>query len=106
MYNDDLFLKISGIYKVLADPTRLKILFNLKDSPRAVKDLMKILNIKQANLSKHLSILKNAGIVKSKRDKNNVYYSFSDLPLTSICDLICDYIKEKVKQEEKALGIK
>jgi len=106
MYNDDLFLRISQIYKVLADPTRLKILYNLKDGPKNVSELVEILNIKQASVSKHLSILKNSGVLKAKREKNNVYYSLSDNKITSICDMICSYIKDKLKKEEKLLGLR
>lgn len=106
MYNDSLFLKIAEVYKSLSDPTRLKILFYLKDGSKTVKELMQLLELKQANLSKHLSNLKNAGIVKAKREKNNIYYSLSELPFNTICDLICNYIKEKIISEERALGIK
>lgn len=106
MYNDEMFLRISEIYKVLADPNRLKILFYLREGEKSVKELIEILNIKQANISKHLSVLRNANIVKARRSKNNVYYSFSDLPLNTMCDIICDYMKERLKKEERALGIK
>lgn len=106
MYNDSLFLKITEILKSLADPTRLKILFYLKDSSKTVKELMQLLGLKQANLSKHLANLKNVGIVKAKREKNNIYYSSSELPFATICDVICNYIKEKIISEERALGIK
>lgn len=106
MYKDELFFKIAEIYKVLGDPTRLKILFILKDGEKPVKELTDFLGIRQANISKHLSILRSAGIVKAKRVKNKVIYSFSDLPVNTICDIVCEYMKKKIEKEEKELGIK
>ncbi len=106
MYSDDFFSKIAETYKALADPTRLKVLYSLKGGPKSVSELMEILKIKQANLSKHLSILRNSGILKAKREKNNVYYSLTDNKITSICDMICNYIKDKLKKEEKVLGMR
>jgi ArsR family transcriptional regulator len=64
--------------KLLSDPTRLEVIRRLLDSPRHVGELQEELEIEQSLLSHHLRVLREAGLVRSKRDGKAVLYSVAD----------------------------
>jgi ArsR family transcriptional regulator len=80
--------------KSLADPTRLRILHALKDGERCVNDLLVGLGCSQANVSKHLAVLRHAGLVEARRDGVNIYYRISDPAVFVICDSVCNSIEK------------
>src|SRR6266567_61329 len=61
--------------QTLADPTRLEVLYLLRDEPKAVKDLVELLGQRQAKVSQHLALLRQRGIVRAERVGNVVYLS-------------------------------
>ena len=66
------------ILKALAHPTRLRIIEILQQEPICVKHIGGLMDVPQANLSQHLSILRNCGIVSCSRDGNRICYSIRD----------------------------
>lgn len=68
---------ITKIYKALSDETRLRILNLLHDSDLCVCNITDALRMGQSKVSRHLAYLKNAGLVKARRDGQWVYYSLS-----------------------------
>ncbi len=70
---------VQKIFKTLADPTRLRILALLEGEELAVQDLMAILQMAQSRVSRHLAILREAELLRDRRDGTYVYYRF-DLP--------------------------
>lgn len=93
--SDDLLVRISDRLKALADPTRLKILLLLERDECCVSDLVEEVGGSQANVSKHLSVLKNAGIVKSRREGMNVCYSLEEPAVFEICLLTCGCLERQ-----------
>ncbi len=75
-----MLMDVSEILKALADPNRLRILNLLHEEPLCVCDLEAILDLNQSNLSRHLSKLKQAGIVTSQKKALFTYYSRAKLP--------------------------
>src|SRR5262245_18279492 len=69
---------VSRLFAVLAEPTRLAILQQLKDSPRPVGELVEALGAKQANVSKQLGILHSAGLLDRRREGSQVIYSIRE----------------------------
>jgi len=67
----------AGVIKALAQPLRLAMLEYLNGGERCVCELCEHVGSSFANVSKHLSVLKNAGLVKSHQVGNNVYYSLT-----------------------------
>lgn len=63
------------IFKALADPTRRQILQDLKDGELAAGDIAGRFPISGPSISRHLSVLKNAGLVTERRDSNRILYS-------------------------------
>lgn len=66
---------IAVIMKAMAHPTRLFIIKALGDHEHCVCELTEMVGIDQSTMSKHLSVLRNAGIVESRKENNQVYYA-------------------------------
>ncbi len=89
--------------KTISNPRRQAILDTIRDSEMTVSDLIKETGISQANLSQHLSILRSKGVVETRRDGNNVYYSLSDLKILEAYDLISEVLKNSASSRDKAI---
>jgi ArsR family transcriptional regulator, arsenate/arsenite/antimonite-responsive transcriptional repressor len=66
---------VARVLKVLADPTRLRILNILSQSEACVCELQSVLEVSQPFISRHLASLRNAGLVRDRREGARVYYS-------------------------------
>ncbi len=71
--------EIEDVMKALADRNRLRIVNLLQDGPLCVCDLEETLGLNQSNLSRHLAKLKQAGLLKSKKEGLFIYYSLNEL---------------------------
>ncbi len=89
--------------KAMADPTRLRILHALKDGESSVTRLLTGLGCSQANVSKHLSVLRHSGLVGARRDGVNVYYRIADPAVFAICDSVCDSLERTIDTRRAAL---
>jgi DNA-binding transcriptional ArsR family regulator len=78
----------AGVCKALNDPKRLVILYALKDGPLTVTELVEVLEASQANVSQHLAVLRERGIVEAERRGNNVYYSLRHPSVIEAIDLL------------------
>lgn len=89
--------------KTISNPRRQAILDTVRDGEMTVSDLIKETGISQANLSQHLSILRSKGVVETRRDGNNVYYSLSNLKILEAYDLISEVLKDSASSRDKAI---
>jgi DNA-binding transcriptional ArsR family regulator len=87
----------------MADPTRLKILHCLHDGERCVSEILAVVGGSQANVSKHLSVLKRAGLVSRRRDGLNVFYKIHDENVFTICRSVCDSMESRLDLEHQAI---
>jgi DNA-binding transcriptional ArsR family regulator len=97
--SDELLARIADRLKAMADPTRLKLLHLLEGGEHCVGDLVEVVGGTQANVSKHLKVLRNAGLVRSRRSGMNVCYSLEEPAVFEICRLTCGCL------ERQATGI-
>ena len=81
MTNDE---KAAQLFKCLAHPTRLAIVMKLSGGKKCVRKFVKELGLKQANVSQHLSILRQCGLVTSKREEDKVCYYLNYKELAEI----------------------
>lgn len=65
----------SGVFRALADPTRRQILQDLRQGELAAGEIVARFSISGPSISRHLSILKAAGLVEERREANRIYYS-------------------------------
>lgn len=68
-------LETAGVFKALADPTRRQILQDLQAGELTAGEIGDRFPISGPSISRHLSILKSAGLVRERRDANRIYYS-------------------------------
>lgn len=80
--------------KVLANPKRLEILYALRDGEKTVGDLVDILGVPKANVSQHLSLMRNKGIVRTRRDGTHVYYRVCNNKVNQACALMKEVLME------------
>ncbi|WP_051321289.1 ArsR/SmtB family transcription factor [Chrysiogenes arsenatis] len=76
-------------FKCLSDPTRLQILHFLLEGEKCVGDVAAHVNTTQANVSKHLSLLKASGLVSARKQGMHVFYSVVGDKVQRLCDLMC-----------------
>lgn len=79
------FIKNAKIYKILANPKRLKILNNITRRQINVDQISRITGIKQPNLSQHLAILRKNNLVTTNKSSGYVYYKISDPVIVGNC---------------------
>ncbi len=100
--------EIAERLKALADPTRLAILHALdpdgEPGERSVGELGELVGTSQANVSKHLGVLRHAGLVKSRRDGMNVFYSVADPTAFDVCRIMCDMVERRAQRELAAIN--
>ena len=87
-YNTELYKLKAELCKTFSDPKRLIIISELHRGEKPVGDLTETLQIPQAVVSRHLAILRNKGVVTSRREGTNVYYSLTDTRIVEACDLV------------------
>lgn len=85
----------ASICKGLADVKRLLILNALRDGERNVMDLCEELELPQANVSQHLAVLRDKGLLKSRKDGQRVFYSVSSPKIIVAMDLLRDVMHEQ-----------
>ena len=90
---------VAKYFKALAEPMRLKVLNALQDGEKNVSQLTEISGGTQANVSKHLSLLAQHGLVKRESRGTNVYYSIADQSVYELCDLVCGQIGNRMSLE-------
>ncbi len=72
------------MFKALAHPARLNLLANLLEKECCVGEIQKCLALPQPNVSQHLGVLRSAGIIEGRRDKNKICYRISDQRVINI----------------------
>lgn len=85
---------LAELFKVFGDSTRIKILYVLFQSEMCVCDIAQLLNMGQSAISHQLRVLKQAKLVKSRRDGKTIFYSLADSHVRTIIDQGFEHIEE------------
>lgn len=85
------------VFKACADQTRLRILFLLRARELCVCELVEILKMPQGKISRHLGVLKHAGLVQSRREGTWIYYALQRAD-TGLKRRLHDYLKKEANQ--------
>lgn len=103
--NDELVFKIKADFlKSLAHPIRLEIIEHLKNKEASVGEMVKELGVEQSGLSKHLSVLRQAGILISRQEKVTVYYSIRDKDIFHVLRPIAEILRKKLAETTEVLA--
>lgn len=95
MPDEDALYDLAELFKVFGDSTRIRILSVLLGGEMCVCDLAEVLAMNQSAISHQLKILKQAKLVKNRRDGKQVYYSLSDDHVSTILAMGIEHIEEK-----------
>lgn len=101
MYSQ-IFKLHADVLKALANPKRLEILNLLRDQTLNVNQMIEMLNLPQANLSQHLSILRAAKVVCTKKEGKEVYYFVAHQNYLVACDLVREILIKEVADKKTA----
>lgn len=88
LYDDSDINRASRCLKAMSHPLRLKILCVLGDKAISVQDIVEQVGTSQSNISQHLAILRDKGILDFKKDANRVYYYIDDKRVISLIEMM------------------
>ncbi len=94
---------IANIFKALSHPTRLQIIQLLKEEPLCVCNILSQIESEQSNTSQHLAVLKNQGIVESKKDGSMVIYKIKSVEVFQMIDIAEDIILRQIEETKASL---
>jgi DNA-binding transcriptional ArsR family regulator len=90
-------------FRVLGEPMRIKLLDQLREGDATVGELQEALGASQQNVSKHLAVLRAAGMVSRRKDGNHSRYSVSDPSVFELCEQVCGGVRRQVQDLEAIL---
>ena len=100
----DLLVRHAEICKTLSNPRRLEIISALGHNKELnATQILELVDISKANLSQHMAVLVQKGVVKSRREGVNVFYQLADVRITQACDIMRDVLISNLEAEAKAL---
>ncbi len=100
-HGQKIFEMHAEICKIFTNPKRLEIINLLKDKEKTVSELAELAGIPQANISQHLAILRQNGVVTTRREGANIYYKIANPKILQACDLMKEVLLEKFAEGER-----
>lgn len=95
MPGEDSLYDLAELFRIFGDSTRIRILYVLFESEMCVCDIAQLLGMTQSAISHQLRALKNARLIKSRRDGKTVFYSLADSHVRTIMDQGREHISEE-----------
>jgi DNA-binding transcriptional ArsR family regulator len=94
---------IAQRFRLLGDQTRIKLLDAMRAGPAALAELQEATGTSQQNVSKHLGLLVDAGMVRRAKEGNRAYFSIADPALIELCEQVCWSLRRQFAQLNAAL---
>jgi DNA-binding transcriptional ArsR family regulator len=95
---DPLAELIARRFRVIGEPMRIRLLDRLRDGDATVQELTEALAASQQNVSKHLQVLLEAGIVGRRKEGNRAYYSVADEGVFALCEHVCGSVRRQLDE--------
>lgn len=95
---------IASWFRTLAEPSRLKILRALEEGEKNITELVSATGLTQANVSRHVQSLTEAGMVGRRRDGLASICFIADPTITELCDTVCNNLMKRLSHQVKHLG--
>ena len=100
---DAALMRIAERFRALSEPVRLRLLNCLMDGEKTVTQLVEAARTGQANVSKHLAVLRQAGMVATRREGLNTLCSISDPAVHQLCEIMCSRLKAEHEEMTRQL---
>jgi DNA-binding transcriptional ArsR family regulator len=84
-------------FRVVAEPMRIRLLDQLREGEATVGELSAALGASQQNVSKHLAVLADVGLLGRRKDGNRVYYRIVDESVFALCEQVCDAAQQQAR---------
>lgn len=102
---EELYRMQAEFCKGMAHPKRIHILRTLKGGEKSVNELAKLTDLPQANVSQHLALLRQFGLLQTRRDGTNIYYAIADPRIIEACELVRSCIGERLRRSQLAFAV-
>jgi ArsR family transcriptional regulator len=93
--SEDALLLVARRFAVLSEPMRLRLLHALFDGEKAVNSLVEATGGTQANISRHLQTLADAGLLSRRKEGLQVFYSIADPSIFQLCEVVCGSLEKQ-----------
>ncbi len=100
---NELFMQHADICKTFANARRLEVISALRDGKLTASQLLAKIKISKANLSQHMSILVQKGVVNARRQGTRIFYQLSDERITQACDLMREVLIRRLEENNRFL---
>ena len=94
---------IAERFRVIGEPMRIRLLDALRDGEATVGELTARLEASQQNVSKHLGVLHQAGVVRREKQGTSVHYSIADESVFDLCEQVCGGLRQQVAELDQLL---
>jgi DNA-binding transcriptional ArsR family regulator len=94
---------VAARFRAMGEPLRLRILQQLEEGELSVNALAECVASTQPNVSKHLKVLQDAGLVKRRQQGTSAYYAIADQMVFELCDMICTRLRDRLEAQVGAL---
>ena len=91
-------------FRVIGEPMRIRILDRLRDGEATVAELTGSLGTSQQNLSKHLGVLHDAGILRRRKQGNHTLYAIADDSVLGLCETVCGGLRRQFAELAELVG--
>lgn len=101
--SDEALDLIAVRFRVLGEPVRLKLLQLVCEGEMSVTELVEVSGAGQANVSKHLGILLDAGLVARRKEGLKVFYRIADESVKELCEIVCRSLGVRLAAQQKVI---
>jgi ArsR family transcriptional regulator, virulence genes transcriptional regulator len=98
--DERIFALQAEVCKVFSHPKRLHVLCLLKDGEQSFADLQAATGLSKANLSQHLTLLRERGVISARRQGQNLHFSVANPKITAACELMHDFLCERTSERQ------
>lgn len=91
-------------FRALSDTNRLRVLMCLDQAECSVSELARRIGTTQPNVSKHLKVLLEAGLVHRRQAGNLAFYGVADRTVFDLCEIVCSGMRERLEAQARLFG--
>jgi len=102
--SDEALEMIASWFRVLAEPSRLRILRTLEQGEKNITELVAATGLTQANVSRHVQSLAQAGMVGRRKEGLVTICHIADPAITDLCDTVCSNLQKRLSERASQLG--
>ena len=105
MFDHNLIQIEFDFLRAIAQPTRLKILYFLRGGERCACEIIPKMKEDQSNISRHLTHMRDAGILESRKEGVSVYYKIKDRRVFTLLSLVDEMVKAEIKKKARMVKV-